>query len=619
MVEKSVDRATVKMLTRAREENISLVWDRLAAQEPQCGFGQLGVCCRNCNMGPCRIDPFGDGPAEGVCGATADTIVARNLVRAIAAGAAAHSDHGRGIASTLYASAKGEAKDYTVKDEAKLKAVAGEFGIVTEGRPVGDIALELGSRVLDEFGTIKGHLQFVNRVPGKRRELWNKLGISPRGIDREVVECMHRTTMGVDNDYVSLILQGIRTALSDGWGGSVVATEISDILFGTPKPVTGSCNLGVLKEDQVNIILHGHEPTLSDMIVQAARDPELLQEAGKRGAAGINICGICCTANEILMRHGVPVAGNFLQQELAILTGAVDAMIVDIQCIMPSLPQIAGCYHTKIISTSPKAKFPGAEHMPFDEHNALEVAKKIVLEAVRNYSRRNPDKVYIPSMQMDYMAGFSVEAILEALGGTLNPLLDAVKSGAIKGIVAVVGCNNPKYTQDNSHLTFVRKLIANDILVVATGCAAIACAKDGLLLPGAAGEAGQGLRGLCQELKLPPVLHMGSCVDISRIMTMAAAIANALGVDIADLPLAGAAPEWMSEKAVSIGTYVVGSGIFTILGTIPPVLGSKNVAGLLTSGAEGVVGAVFAVEEDPSAAADLAIRHIEGKRSALGL
>jgi carbon-monoxide dehydrogenase catalytic subunit len=411
----------------------------------------------------------------------------------------------------------------------------------------------------------------------------------------------------------------MRTALSDGWGGSTVATELSDVLFGTPKPVKGSCNLGVLKEDHVNIILHGHEPTLSDIIVHAARDPGLLQEARERGAAGINVCGMCCTGNEILMRHGVPVAGNFLQQELAIVTGAVEAMIVDIQCIMPSLAQVAKCYHTKIISTSPKAKFPGAEHVPFDEHNAMDVAKKIVRVAVENYSNRMVSKINIPSDQMEYMAGFSVEAILEALGGSLNPLIDAVKSGAIKGIVGVVGCNNPKYKQDYSHLTFVRELIKNDILVVGTGCAAIACAKDGLLLPTAAREAGDGLRGVCRSLNIPPVLHMGSCVDISRILTVAAAIANALGVDISDLPLAGAAPEWMSEKAVSIGTYVVSSGIFTILGTVPPVLGSKNVAELLTSGAERVVGAVFAVEEDPVAAAKLAVQHIAAKRKSLGL
>jgi carbon-monoxide dehydrogenase catalytic subunit len=319
------------------------------------------------------------------------------------------------------------------------------------------------------------------------------------------------------------------------------------------------------------------------------------------------------------MRHGVPVAGNFLQQELAIVTGAIEAIVVDVQCIMPALPEVAKCYHTKIISTSSKARFPGAEHFDFNEHNAFKVARAIVRAAVENFPNRQPEKVNIPSDKMEYMAGFSAEAILAALGGSLNPLIDAIKAGSIKGIAAIVGCNNPKFTQDYSHLTYARRLIREDVLVVGTGCAAIACAKAGLLRPEAAAEAGPGLRAVCEALGVPPVLHMGSCVDISRILFVASAIAKALDVDISDLPVVAAAPEWMSEKAVSIGVYAVASGIYTILGTVPPVLGSSNVADLLTRGAEDVVGACFAVEEDPDRAADLALKHIAKKRQALGL
>ncbi len=619
MAEKSVDQATLKMVKKAAADGRDLVWDRLAAQQPQCGFGLLGICCRNCNMGPCRINPFGDPPQKGVCGADADTIVARNVLRAIAAGAASHSDHGRGIALTLYHSAKGGVKDYPVKDVAKLKAVAAELGVPADDRPPEQIALDVAKLLLEEFGCTKGQLEFIKRVPAKRRELWAKLGITPRGIDREVVESMHRTHMGVDNDYVSLILQGMRTALSDGWGGSTIATELSDVLFGTPRPVKGQSNLGALREDQVNILLHGHEPTLSDVIVAAAREPELVELAKAKGATGINVCGMCCTGNEILMRHGVPVAGNFLQQELVVVTGAVEAIVVDVQCIMPALPEVAKCYHTKIISTSSKARFPGAEHFDFNEHNAFEVARAIVRAAVENFPNRQPEKVNIPSDKMEYMAGFSAEAILAALGGSLNPLIDAIKAGSIKGIAAIVGCNNPKYTQDHSHLTYTRRLIREDVLVVGTGCAAIACAKAGLLRPEAAAEAGPGLRAVCESLGVPPVLHMGSCVDISRILFVASAIAKTLDVDISDLPVVAAAPEWMSEKAVSIGVYAVASGIYTILGTVPPVLGSRNVADLLTRGAEDVVGACFAVEEDPDRAADLALKHIAKKRYALGL
>jgi carbon-monoxide dehydrogenase catalytic subunit len=486
-----------------------------------------------------------------------------------------------------------------------------EYGVQTE--------IALADSIMAEFGKQDGPIQFTRRAPAKRQQLWEKLGIEPRGIDREIVECMHRTHMGVDNDYVNLILHGLRTSLADGWGGSMIATELQDVLFGTPTPTFSEANLGVLEPNKVNVIVHGHEPLLSEMIVAAAADPEIVELAKKQGALGINVAGMCCTGNEVLMRHGVPVAGNFLQQELAVATGAVDAMVVDVQCVMPALGALAGCFHTLFISTSPKAKFPGAVHMEFHEETALQTARAIVLEAVKNYKNRNSARVHIPKEKSKCMVGFSVETIVGALGGTLDPLLGAIKSGAIRGIGAVVGCNNPKVVQDYGHINLVKELIRNNVLVVNTGCNAQACAKAGLLLPEAADMAGEGLKGVCKALGIPPVLHMGSCVDISRILVAAAAIANALGVDISDLPAAGAAPEWMSEKAVAIGAYVVGSGVFTVLGTVPAVLGSSAVAGLLTSGAKDVVGATFAVEPDPFKAAALMIDHIDSQRKKLGL
>jgi len=620
ILSRSIDPAALEMLARAEELGLETAWDRLEAMLPQCGFGELGVCCRNCNMGPCRISPFEEeGPKLGVCGATADIIVARNLIRMIAAGAAAHSDHGRDIAHTLLLTAEGKGGGYEIKDEAKLKALAAEYGIETEGRSKEEIALDLARAVYAEFGKQEGPIQFTRRAPEKRVALWQKLGVDPRGIDREIVEIMHRTHIGVDNDPVHLILQGIRASISDGWGGSMVATELSDVLFGTPTPVRSVANLGVLKADQVNIVMHGHEPTLSEMIVAAAQDPEMIALAEKYGATGINVVGMCCTGNEVLMRHGVPIAGNFLQQELAVITGAVEAIIVDVQCIMPALGALSGCFHTRFISTSPKAKFPGATHIEFHEEHASEIATEIVRTAVENYRFRKPGQVHIPDEKTECMVGFSVEAIVDALGGTLDPLLDAIKSGAIKGLAGVVGCNNPKVQHDYGHINLVKELIKNDVLVVNGGCNAIACAKAGLLLPEAAEMAGEGLKGVCKSLGIPPVLHMGSCVDNSRILVALAAVANALGVDVSDLPVAGAAPEWMSEKAVSIGTYFISSGVFTVLGTVPPILGSPVVTELLTQGANDVVGAAFAVEPDPFKAAQLMIDHIEEKRAALGI
>jgi len=614
---RSIDKSAIPLLEKAENEGIELAWDRLEKQQPQCGFGLLGVCCRNCNMGPCRIDPFREGPQKGVCGANEDTIVARNLLRMIAAGAAAHSDHARDVVETLLMTARGQAPDYELTDLEKLKALAELFGI--EEEEPNKMAEMLALKVLDGYGTREEGLEWLKRAPKDRIEVWEEAGVIPRGVDREIVEVMHRTHMGVDTDYVNLILHGIRTALSDGWGGSMVATTLQDVLFGTPKPTKTKVNLGVLSENEVNIIIHGHEPILSEKILEATEDPELIELAQKIGAEGINISGMCCTGIELLMRKGVPMAGNFLNQELAILTGAVEAMVVDVQCIMPALTDLSDCYHTEIISTSPKAKFPGATHIEFEAEKAGEIAKKIVRKAIENYKNRIPAKVDIPDSPTEAVVGFSVEARVAGLGGELDPLLDAIKSGKIRGVAGLVGCNNPKIKHDYSHVTLTKELLKNNVLCVVGGCNATANAKAGLLLPEAAEQCGEGLKEVCQSLGIPPVLHMGSCVDNTRILVLAAEVANALGVDISDLPLAGAAPEWMSEKAVSIGTYFVGSGILTVLGTVPPILGSEKVVKLLTEDAEEVIGGKFAVETDPYKAAELMLDHIDKKREGLGI
>ncbi len=616
----SITPGVAELIEKAEEEGIKTAWHRYLEQQPQCGFGLLGVCCRNCNMGPCRIDPFGYGPTRGICGATADTIVARNLLRMIAAGAAAHSDHARDIVKVVKMVAEGKAKGYKITDVDKLVWLAGLLGVPTENRNVNDIAKDVVEILEREFGKQDEEpLALVKALaPEKRLKVWAKAGVIPRNIDREICECMHRTHMGVDADPVSLLLHGVRTSLADGWSGSMMATLLSDILFGTPKPIRSVMNLGVLKEDMVNIIVHGHNPVLSMKIVEAAMREDMQEYAKKFGAKGVNVAGMCCTGNEVLMRLGIPIAGNMLMQELAIVTGAVEAIIVDYQCVMPAIVDVAGCYHTKVITTEPKMKIPGAIHIEFEPEHADEIAEKIVKIAIENYPNRSKARVRIPKHKMEVVAGFSVEAIVEALGGSLDPLINALKEGTIKGIVGIVGCVNPKVKHNYSHVTLAKKLIENDILVVGTGCWAIAAGIHGLLSPEAAEQAGPGLRKICKALNIPPCLHMGSCVDCSRILIALKALAEALGVDIPDLPAAGSAPEWMSEKAVSIGTYFVASGVFTHLGTIPPVLGSKKVTKLLTEDIEDVVGGKFYVEPDPIKAAETIIEVIKEKRRRLG-
>jgi len=433
--------------------------------------------------------------------------------------------------------------------------------------------------------------------------------------------------MGVDNDYKNLIASGMRCALSDGWGGSMAATDVQDVILGSPQPIRGKVNLGVLKENHVNIVVHGHEPILSEMAVKASQDPELAELAKSLGAEGINLAGICCTANEVLMRHGIAVAGNFLQQELAIITGAVELMMVDVQCIMPALQGTATCFHTKLVTTNPKARFPGVTHIEFESKRAYEVAKQIIKMGVENFANRNKTRVNIPKQEMDLVAGFTKEIVFQILGGryraTYKPLNDAIISGRLRGLAGVVGCNNAKQTHDYFHTTLVKELIKNDCLVLQTGCSAIACAKQGLLIPEAAKEyAGKGLQEICEAVGIPPVLHLGSCVDNSRILTAASYIVQegGLGEDLSDIPAAGCAPEWMSEKAITIGFYFMASGVYTIFGASPlATLGSKNLTDYLTKELEGVLGARFEFCDDPLEMAKLMIAHIDKKRQALKL
>ncbi len=630
---RSFDKAGQQVINTALKNNYETVWERLEAQDPQCGFGQLGVCCRNCVMGPCRIDPFGEGPDKGVCGATADTIVARNLVRMIAAGAAAHSDHGRRPALLLKEVAEGVNGDYKIKDFKKLKSVAAKLGINIKNKSRKKIAKEIADIALNDYGK-QSHEPikfFESYAPGKLKEklmeleniLYEKtgkiMGIVPRNIDREIVDIMHRTHIGVDNDPLSLIIQGIRASLGDGWGGSLIATECQDILFGTPKVHSVEANLGVLSDKEVNIVIHGHEPVLSEKIVEVAMKKDMVDYAKSKGAKGINVAGMCCTGNEILMRHNVPIAGNELHQELAVITGAVDAMIVDVQCIFPALSNLVKCFHTKFISTSDQAMFPGAEHIQFEEDKANEIAEKIIKIAIDNFKNRDNSKVNIPNIKNSAIVGFSVEQILDALGGSPKPLVDAVISGKIKGIAGIVGCNNPKVTQDYMHINLAKELIKRDILVIGTGCWAIALAKAGLLSLDAIDFAGNGLKEVCNALKIPPFLHMGSCVDCSRMLVIAGAIADYLNVDISDLPLFGSAPEWMTEKAVSIGTYFVASGIPVHLWPVPPVLGGAEVVKILTETAKDVFGGYFVIEEDIKKSVDIMEEHILEKRKKLGI
>ncbi|MDP2646821.1 MAG: anaerobic carbon-monoxide dehydrogenase catalytic subunit [Desulfobacterales bacterium] len=635
----SIDPATQEMIRRAQQLGIETVFDRAETLKP-CPIGIQGTCCKVCAMGPCRLPlPIkgieGEDTRKGLCGATPNTIAARNFSRMVAAGTAAHSDHGRSVAEVFLSVARKETQDYKIKDVAKLLQIAPCLGVATKvvvdgeevGRDLDEIALEVAEKALNEWGKTGGELLYLKRAPAPLYEKWKKQGVLPRSIDREVVEIMHRSTMGVDQDYKNIVKQCTRTSLADGWGGAMLATDLQDVMFGSPSPLESEANLGIMKEDHVNIIVHGHEPVLSEMIVAAAQSKEMIDYAKSKGANGIQLGGMCCTANEILQRHGVPPAGAILQQELAIITGACEAMVVDIQCVFQNLANVAKCFHTKLITTHPIARMEQENviHIEFDEHHALEDAKKIVRLAIDNFQNREKE-VMIPRHKATQIAGFGVESIQYHLGGTFRgsyyTLNDNIINGRIRGVAGVVGCNNARTRHNEGHITLIKELIKNDVLVLTTGCSAIACGMHGLLTPETAPVyCGPGLAEVCETVGIPPVLHLGSCVDNSRILLAATEMVKAggLGKDLCDLPVAGSAPEWMHEKAIAIGHYFVSSGVYTVFGYHMPLEGAPEFKDYLYKGLEGIYGGMWDCEPDPIRHAHKMIAHIDKKRKELGI
>lgn len=622
-----MEAATNSLLENGKKVGADSWQQRVKNQTPHCGFGEAGTCCRICSMGPCRITRKSP---RGICGCDVHGIVGRNFLRFTAGGSATHSDHGREICHTLYQAKEGG--NYQVKDPEKLIRIAKEWGVETEGKDIYDLAHEIAELGLMEYGKPFGTQRFLKRAPEHTQELWHNAGIEPRAIDREVSTALHMTHMGNTSLPEALVRQALRCGLSDGWGGSMMGTELSDVLFGTPKPIDSTANIGVMEKDMVNIIVHGHDPSLSEMIVYYANDPEMIALAKSVGAKGINIAGVCCTANEVAMRHGIPMAGNFLSQENVVLTGACEAIVVDVQCIFPALGPLSKCFHTKFITTSPICRMPDSEFIQFSAENAGDNAKAIVKMAVENFKNRKQELINIPNQVQKTRVGYSVEAIVKVLDGVANsqvdqfgttkPLLECITSGVLRGAVAMVGCNNPKVRPDTAHIELMKKMLENDIIVIVSGCSAQAAAKAGLMDPEKAKDyCGAGLKRVCELAGIPPVLHMGSCVDISRMMILASELAKDSGLNISQLPVVGCAPEWMSEKAVSIGNYVVASGLDTYLGVDPYVSGSSEICDLLT-GEDGVnkwVEAKYTVEKDIEKLGDMMIERIEQKRAALGI
>ncbi|NMD33525.1 MAG: anaerobic carbon-monoxide dehydrogenase catalytic subunit [Firmicutes bacterium] len=619
---RTVDPAALEVLER-NDGQIETAYDRYVQMQPQCNFGRTGVCCRICLQGPCRITKKA---SKGICGAHDYTIVARNLIRAINGGAGAHADHGRHIIYTLIEMLEGRTLDYNIEDPAKLRRVAQNIGLTVEGKEERELLKEVLEVAMSDFTKISDEpcRWLEATVTEGRMKKFTDCNIQPRSVHTTISETMGQTHMGVDADPVNLIFQGLKTALAD-YIGMHIATDLSDILFGTPKPVTSEANFGVIDPEMVNIVLHGHNPLLSEMVVRAAR--EMKAEAEAVGAKGIKCMGVCCTGNEVLMRQGVPLLTNFLSQELPIMTGAIDAMVVDVQCIMPGIRAVAECYHTRIITTLSHSKIPGSYHVEFTEDQAMEKAREIINLALEAYKERIPDRIDIPQMKHKVTAGFSTEAVLDIFAA-VNPdnpikvLTDAIDAGQLRGVVLLAGCNNLRVLHDQSHAAVIKGLAANDVFMVATGCVAGTAAKLGLMNDEAVEKyAGEGLKAFIHKLdeanagklndKLPLVFHMGSCVDNSRAYDLNTLMANEWGIDTPKVPYAASAPEAMSEKAVSIGSWCVTLGMPTHVGVTPEITGSALVDGVVLQIAHDVYGGYFIWEEDPEKSVDVILAALD--------
>ena len=631
---RSVDPAALEMLAKYKDSGIITSYDRFVAQQPQCAFGYEGVCCKICIQGPCRVKGLEGEKSKGICGAHDYTIVARNIARLAAGGASAHSDHGREIVYTLLAAARGETGDFKVKDEAKLRRVAENVGISAEGKDVNALAEEVALAALNDFGNITSEpcRWLTSYITEGRKQKFEDCTINPTSIDRSVVSMLHSTHMGVDADPVNIIFDGLKVSLGD-YTGMHISTDISDILLGTPVPCVSEANLGVLKPNKVNIILHGHNPILSQTLVDVG--PAMEEEAKAAGAEGIQFAGICCTGNEVLMRSGVPIATNFAAQELAIMTGVCDVMLVDVQCIMPAIRAVAECFNTKIVTTMGISKIPGAEHVAFDEHHAIASAKEIIRMAIDAFKSRKDKEFFVPDVKSKVVAGFSVESIMDIFSKVnadvpMQALIDEIEAGRLKGVAFFCGCNNLESVHDQNHLGIAANMLKNDVFLITTGCTAQAMAKAGFMDPAKVDElCGENLAAFIHKLEeankgnlaegLPAAFHMGSCVDCSRAHDFLTLMANTMGVDTPKVPFVATAPEAMSEKAVSIGCGFVADGVPTHVGTMPPIEGSACVYDIACRIASDVYGGYFIFETDYEKASEKLLAALEYRTWKLGV
>lgn len=621
VLDKTPDPAVRELMLRLEQLGVDTVFDRFDAQKPQCSFGLAGICCKFCNMGPCKITPKSP---KGVCGAGADLIVARNLLRSAAAGVAQHGAHAREILISMKAVAEGRLP-LPILGEKKLRAVCQAFGIGTRGQSssrllgkLADVLLADLSRALPEdYKTIRA------LAPKERQEVWDKLDIVPISAYQEVFDAYHRTGVGTDGDYRSILKAFLRCGLAFCFTGVVASNIGTDVLFGTGHRATSKINVGALKKGYVNIAVHGHLPTLVSEIVRVGKLPEFIELAQKHGAKGIQFYGICCSCLAAMYRYeSVIPLSNAVGAELVLGTGALDLWVADVQDVYPAIMDVARCFKTTVVTTSDSARLPGAEHYAYDyRHSNIKdtekLARKIVTRAIESFAARRDVPVFIPAYEVTADVGFTAENV-GAQFDNFQKLYEALRDGRILGIVNMVGCSNPRVVYERATVDVADVLLANNVLILTNGCASFPLLKLGYCSKDGAEKAGKSLRAFAQEYGVPPVWHVGECIDNTRSSGIFAGVAACAGQAIKDMPYGFASPEWSNEKGLDASLAFRLFGIDSYHCVEPPVQGSAAVEKFLKEDTRELLGAVMTVNTNARELGEKIVADMKLARQKLG-
>ena len=618
VIEQTPDPAVRDMLLRMQELELETTFDRFDKQQPQCSFGIAGICCKNCYMGPCKITKKAP---RGVCGANADLIVSRNLLRALASGAAAHGARGRENMLALKRAGEGSL-DLPIDGEPKIHAVCAKFGINTEGKTLDQLAVEVADILLEDLSRTEPnpHRTLAAFAPKERLKVWKELDILPISVYHEVFESLHKTSVGTDGDWRHVMQQFLRTGVAFAWTSCLGTSIAMDSLFGLPTRARTMMNLGALKKGWVNIAVHGHSPLLVSEIVRVGQSEEMQRKAKAAGAEGIQFYGICCSGLSAMYRYGgvIPLS-NAVGAELVLGTGALDLWVADVQDVFPSIMNVAHCFRTTVVTTSDSARLPDAEHMGYDHHHANlaethDLAEHIVERGIESFADRRDVPVCIPQYETEVEVGFSAEFAQEHFG--FDRLAQTLESGEVRGIVNLVGCSNPRVVYEKGVAQVCQKLIENDVIVMTNGCASFPLMKLGYCSTKALEVSGERLRTFLKDV--PPVWHMGECLDNARASALFCGIAEASGHPIKELPFAFSSPEWSNEKGLCAALAFRLLGMNSYHCVYAPTQGSANVTEFMEHGTKPLLGSEMVVDLNPEQLAERLLADMNDRRRALG-